>query len=363
MRIWLEKRQQPSARMQALTPVAAVAMTMIVGALIFWAIGYDGPRAVWDIFFTPVFSAYKWPDVATKAAPLILIALGLCLGNRAKIWNIGAEGQYVLGALGGAGVAKYTQDATGLWVIPLMIVVGMAAGAFWAGIAAFLRNRFRVNEILSSLMLVYVALQLLNYLVTGPWKDPNGQNFPQTAPFTAAQRLPSDLFGLPFPPGLYVAFLLALVFWVVMARSEYGLGIRIVGDAPKAARYGGYSQARAVWSTLTISGAMAGLAGVLEAMTQSGQINLGFPSGYGFTAIIVSFLGRLHPLGVVLAGLVLAVSYVGGQVAQTTVHVPSATAGIFQGMMLFFILASDVLVRRRFRVEWGAPAKPAASRA
>ena len=363
MRIWLEKRQAPSNAMQALTPVGAVLMTMIVGALIFWAIGYDGPRAVWDIFFTPVLASYKWPDVATKAAPLILIALGLCLGNRAKIWNIGAEGQYVLGALGGASVAKYTQGATGGWIAPLMIVVGMAAGAAWAGIAAFLRNRFRVNEILSSLMLVYVALQLLNYLVTGPLKDPNGQNFPQTAPFTAAQRLPHDWFGWPFPPGLYLAFALALVFWLVMARSEYGLGIRIVGDAPRAARYGGYSQDGAVWSTLTISGAMAGLAGVLEAMTQSGQLNLGFPSGYGFTAIIVSFLGRLHPIGVVLAGLVLAISYVGGQVAQTTVHVPSATAGIFQGMMLFFILASDVLVRRRVRIEWGGAAKSAGSRA
>ena len=363
MRIWLEKRQEPSATMRALTPVGAVLMTMIVGALIFWAIGYDGPRAVWEIFFTPVLASYKWPDVATKAAPLILIALGLCLANRAKIWNIGAEGQYVLGALGGAGVAKYTQGDTGGWIVPSMIVVGMAAGAAWAGIAAYLRNKFRVNEILSSLMLVYVALQLLNYLVTGPWKDPHGQNFPQTAPFTDAQRLTHDAFGLPFPPGLYVAFALSLVFWVVMARSEYGLGIRIVGDAPKAARYGGYSQTGTVWSTLVISGAMAGLAGVLEAMTQSGQINLGFPSGYGFTAIIVSFLGRLHPLGVVLAGLVLAISYVGGQVAQTTVHVPSATAGIFQGMMLFFILASDVLVRRRLRVEWGGAAKPVAGRA
>jgi len=171
------------------------------------------------------------------------------------------------------------------------------------------------------------------------------------------------LWGTPFPPGLFIAFALAFVFWIVMSRSEFGLGIRVVGDAPKAARYGGYSQARAVWSTLMISGAMAGLAGVLEAMTQSGQMNLGFPSGYGFTAIIVSFLGRLHPIGVVLAGLVLAISYVGGQVAQTTVHVPSATAGIFQGMMLFFILASDVLVRRRLRVEWAAAAKPAASRA
>jgi ABC-type uncharacterized transport system permease subunit len=362
MRIRLEKRRELSRVMLALSPIGAVIMTMIVGAIIFEAIGYDGPRAVSEIFFTPVLASYKWQDVAAKAAPLIIIALGLTLGNQAKIWNIGAEGQYLIGALGGAGVAILTENMHGPWIVPLMIVVGMAAGALWAAPVAALRNRYGVNEILSSLMLVYVAAQVLNYLVTGPWKDPHGQNFPQTAPFTPDQRLPANLFGLPFPPGLYVAFALALLFWLVMARSEYGLGVRVVGEAPKAARYAGYRASNAVWSTLLISGAMSGLAGVLEATTQSGQLNLGFPSGYGFTAIIVSFLGRLHPIGVVLAGIVLAISYVGGQVAQTTVHVPSATAGIFQGMMLFFILASDVLVRRRIRIEWGG-AKASAARA
>ena len=362
MRIRLEKRREPSRIMLALSPIGAVATTMIVGAIIFEAIGYDGPRAVEDIFFTPVLASYKWQDVAAKAAPLILIALGLTLGNQAKVWNIGAEGQYILGALGGAGAAILTQDMQGWWIVPLMIVCGMAAGALWAAPVAWLRNRYGVNEILSSLMLVYVATQLLNYLVTGPWKDPHGQNFPQTAPFTASQRLPAALFGQPFPPGLYIAFALALVFWLVMARTEFGLGVRVVGEAPRAARYAGYREADAVWSTLLISGAMAGLAGVLEATTQSGQLNLGFPSGYGFTAIIVSFLGRLHPIGIALAGIVLAISYVGGQVAQTTVHVPSATAGIFQAMMLFFILASDVLVRRRIRIDWGG-AKAVAARA
>jgi simple sugar transport system permease protein len=362
MRIRLEKRRELSRVMLVLSPIGAVIMTMIVGAIIFEAIGYDGPRAVSDIFFTPVLASYKWQDVAAKAAPLIIIALGLTLGNQAKIWNIGAEGQYLLGALGGAGVAILTENMHGYWIVPLMILVGMAAGALWAAPVAALRNRYGVNEILSSLMLVYVALQVLNYLVAGPWKDPHGQNFPQTAPFTADQRLPANLFGLPFPPGLYVAFALALLFWLIMARSEYGLGVRVVGEAPKAARYAGYRASDAVWSTLLISGAMSGLAGVLETTTQSGQLNLGFPSGYGFTAIIVSFLGRLHPIGVVLAGIVLAISYVGGQVAQTTVHVPSATAGIFQGMMLFFILASDVLVRRRIRIEWGG-AKATAARA
>jgi len=360
MRIRFEKRREPSRLMQATTPVVAVLLTMVIGAVIFEAIGYDGVRAVKEIFFTPVLAAYKWPDVARRAAPLILMALGLCMGNRAKVWNIGAEGQYLVGALAGAGVAYATQGMQGPWIIPVMVIAGIVGGALWASVPAFLKTRYRVNEILTSLMLVYVALQLLNYLVTGPWKDPNGHNFPQSAPFTPSQSLPHMILGTPFPPGLFIAFALAIVFWIVMSRSEFGLGVRIVGEAPRAAKYAGYNADDMIWRTLLISGGMAGLAGVLEAATQGGQLNLGFPSGYGFTAIIVSFLGRLHPLGAVIAGIVLAISYVGGQVAQTVVHVPSATAGIFQATMLFLILASDVLVRRRIRIDWARPSPVAA---
>ena len=355
MRIRFEKRREPSRLMQAVTPVVAVLLTMAIGAVIFEAIGYDGPRAVKEIFFTPVVASYKWPDVARRAAPLILIALGLCMGNRAKVWNIGAEGQYIVGALAGAGVAFLTENLAGWWILPLMVLAGIVGGALWAAIPAFLKTRYRVNEILSSLMLVYVALQLLNYLVTGPWKDPNGHNFPQTPPLTAAQQLPHVLPGTAIPPGLVVAIVLTLVFWLLTTRSVYGFSVRTVGAAPSAARYGGFDASRTVWTTLMISGGMAGLAGILEVASQLGQINLGFPSGYGFTGIIVSFLGRLNPIGVFLAGLILAVTYVGGQVAQTAVHVPEATAGIFQATMLFFILASDILVRYRVRVIREAP--------
>jgi len=277
--------------------------------------------------------------------------------------------RYILGSIvvvtifaAGAGVAFALPDARGFWVILLMIAAGIVGGMAWAAIPAFLKTRYRVSEVLSTLMLVYVALQVLNYLVSGPWKDPNGHNFPQTPPFTPAQLLPHAIGGTDIPPGLVVAIVLTLVFWVLTTRSVYGFSVRTVGAAPNAARYGGFDASRTVWSTLMISGGMAGLAGILEASSQLGQINLGFPSGYGFTAIIVSFLGRLHPIGVFLAGLILAVTYVGGQVAQTVVHVPSATAGIFQAMMLFFILASDILVRYRLRIIRDAP-RPAPAEA
>ena len=361
MRIRLEKRLTPSRFMLVATPVASVLLTMLLGAVIFELIGFDGPDAIYQTFITPVVAPYKWVDVLTKAAPLIIIALGLSLGNQAKIWNIGAEGQYVIGALAGAGVAFALPNAPGfVAIIPLMIAAGILGGMAWAAIPASLKTRFHVSEVLSTLMLVYVAMQVLNYLIGGPWKDPNGHNFPQTPPFSRradpAPRPPRYVV----PPGFVVAIALTLVFWLLASRSVYGFSVRTVGAAPSAARYGGFDAARTVWSTLMISGGMAGLAGILEVMSQIGQINLGFPSGYGFTAIIVSFLGRLHPVGVFLAGLILAVTYVGGQVAQTVVHVPEATAGIFQATMLFFILASDVLVRYRLRVVRDAPRVAAA---
>jgi len=350
MRIKLEKRQKPSVAMLIFTPVASVLVTMLIGVIVFDVIGIDGVRAVTDIFLTPLLASYKWQDVAVKAAPLVIIALGLSLSNRAQIWNIGAEGQYIIGALCAAGVGIAANGAGGPLIVTLMVVAGIAGGAAWAAVPAFLRARYNVSEILSTLMLVYVAAQVLGYLVGGPWKDPNGRNFPATAPLLSDQTLPIIVPGTTIHLGVAIALILPFVFWLLMSRSVFGFQIRVVGSAPDAARHGGFDTKQTIWLTLLIGGAMAGLAGSLEFTGSLKTINLGFPSGYGFTAIIVSFLGRLNPIGCLIAGIVLAVTYVGGQVAQTTVHIPNSTAGIFQAMMLFFILASDIFVRYRVRL-------------
>lgn len=357
MRLKLEKRQKPSRLMVVLTPIASVLLTMLIGVVFFDLIGIDGPRAVMDIFVSPLLLTYKWQDVAIKAAPLIIIALGLSIGNRANVWNIGAEGQYIIGALCAAGVGIAAGGGGGGLIMASMILAGIAGGTAWATIPAGLKTRFGVNEILSSLMLTYVALQVLGYLVGGPWKDPNGRNFPATAPLLPEQVLPSFVLPTITPGttmtihlGVFIALVLPFVFWALMARSVFGYQVRVVGSAPHAARHGGFDNNQTVWLSMLISGGMAGLAGALEFAGQLKTINLGFPSSYGFTAIIVAFLGRLHPIGVLIAGVVLAITFVGGQVAQTTVKIPNATAGIFQALMLFFILASDVLVRNRIRL-------------
>ena len=306
-------------------------------------------QAVKDIFLTPILASYKWQDVAVKAAPLIIIALGLSVGNRANVWYIGAEGQYILGAFCAAAVGLGTGSG-GVLVIVAMILAGMAGGTAWAALPAVLKLRFRVNEILSSLMLTYVALQVLNYLVSGPWKDPNGRNFPATAPLLPEQMLPILVPGTTIHLGVLVALVLPFGFWAIMSRSVFGYQVRVVGAAPHAAAHGGFDGNQTIWASMLIGGAMAGLAGALEFTGILHKIDLGFPSGYGFTAIIVSFLGRLHPIGCLIAGIVLAVTFVGGQLAKTTVHIPDSTAGIFQAMLLFLILASDILVRYRLRV-------------
>lgn len=349
MQFRLEKRATPSWLMLYATPIAAVALTMVLGAIIFSLLGYDGLGAVREIFLTPLTNAYKWQDLAVKATPLVIIAVGLSIAYRANVWNIGAEGQYIVGAIAGTGVGLATQSMTGPWILPLMLVAGMAGGAAYAAVPAFLRTRFKVNEILTTLMLTYVSVQLLNYLVFGPWKSPTSMGQPQTVLFSADQSLPYIIPGTIVQLSTPIAIAVAVIVWVVMSRSVFGYQVRVVGASPAAARYGGFSANRTIWLALLASGALAGLAGILEAAGPFGRLVPQFPTNYGFTAIIVAFLGRLHPLGIVLAGVVLAITFVGGEVAQTTIGLPFAAVGIFQAMMLFLLLAGDIFVRYRLR--------------
>ncbi|MDR3473863.1 MAG: ABC transporter permease [Devosia sp.] len=360
MRLKLEKRAEPSRFMLYATPVGAVVLTMIVGAIVFSLIGYNGLNAVYEVFIAPLAQPYSWPDIALKASPLILIGVGLAVGNRAAIWNIGAEGQYIVGALGGVGVGIATLDQTGPWILPLMVLAGLICGALWGAIPALLRNRFNVNETLSSLMLTYVAIHLMNYLVTGPWKNKKGFSYPQTPPLSDSQLMPTLIPGTTVHWGVLITLVIAVLMWVLMSRSVFGFQVRVVGAAPQAARHGGFSQRRTVWLVFLLSGALAGLAGIFEVTGPYGQMTLGFPQNYGFTAIIVAFLGRLNPLGVILAGIVMAITYVGGDLAQSAAQLPNASKGIFQAMVLFFLLASDILIRYRVRIVAGAAAAPVA---
>ncbi|WP_148663392.1 ABC transporter permease [Bosea vaviloviae] len=344
------RRREPSSLMLYASPLIAVLLTMLIGMIVFTAMGYAGFHAVRDIFLTPFLEPQRWPDLGVKAAPLVMIALGLAIGFRANVWNIGAEGQYIMGAIAGTGVALATYDMTGWWILPAMALAGILGGMAWAAIPAFLRVKLQVSEILTSLMLTYVAVQGLYYLVRGPWKDPDGFNFPQTRMFTPDQTLPAMAEGSLIHLGIPLALVIAVIAWLVMEKTTAGYAVKVVGLAPAAARHGGFSADTVTWATLLTGGGLAGLAGLFEAAGPFGQLTPQFPTGYGFTAIIVAFLGRLNPLGIVFGGIVLAATYVGGEIAQTTVKLPQAATGMFQALLLFMLLATDVLVR--YRIGW-----------
>ncbi|MCW4115544.1 ABC transporter permease [Aurantimonas sp. MSK8Z-1] len=359
----LVPRRQESRVMLLAAPLVAVALTLAAGAILFTLLGYDGAGAVRSIFVTPLFDPYRWQDLLVKAAPLALIATGLSIGFRANVWNIGAEGQYVLGGLAATGVALLTHEMEGAWILPAMVLAGILGGMAWAAVPAALRTRLGVSEILTSLMLNYVAIQLLYYLMRGPWKDPMGFNFPQTVLFSASQTLPMAVPGTLIHWGVPLAAILALAVWFAVGRTVAGFQIRVVGLAPDAARYGGFRERATVWLALLAGGGFAGLAGALEASGPFGQMVPAFPTGYGYTAIIVAFLGRLNALGILVAAMVLALTYVGGESAQTAIGLPAAAVGVFQAMLLFFLLAADVLVRYRVArsAAHGAVAPAAAS--
>jgi simple sugar transport system permease protein len=351
----LEKRPQPSRAWTYLTPVLAVVVTMLAGGALFAMLGNDPVEAIRTIFWEPLFgefASYYRPQLLVKAGPLILIAIGLSLGFRAGIWNIGAEGQYIIGAITGAavGLAFYPADLS--VIFPLMILAGALGGWAWAMIPGLLKVRFGTNEILVSLMLVYVAEQLLAKMALGLLRNPEGRGFPGSRnlqQYPAAHNA-EIITGSGLHWGVVAAFIAVIFAYVLLSRHILGHQIQLAGQAPRAARFAGVNPARLTLICLGLSGALAGMAGMFEVSGPAGQISIDFNVGYGFTAIIVAFLGRLHPVGIALAGLLMALTYIGGEIAELNLSLPAAAIQMFQGMLLFFLLAVDVLTNYRVRL-------------
>jgi general nucleoside transport system permease protein len=359
--IRLVRRPSPSRFWAAATPVLAVVLTMIAGGLLFAALGKDPLEAIRTIFWDPLFGKnafYYRTQLPVKAAPLILIATGLALGFRAGIWNIGAEGQYIIGALSGAAVALALHPMEGRWLFVVCILAGALGGMLWALIPAFLKVRFGTSEILVSLMLVYVAENLLASMALGAMKNPEGRGFPGSRNLSQYPAVANgELFrGTGIHWGVIAALVAVALAWLILSRHMLGFRIRVAGMAPRAARFAGVEPGRLVLVCMGISGALAGLAGWFELAGPSGIVSIDFNVGYGFTAIIVAFLGRLHPFGILLAGLLMALTYIGGDIARSSLGLPSAAIQAFQGMLLFFLLALDVLANYRVRLGRAAAA-------
>ena len=354
----LEPRPAPSRAWTWGSPLLALSITVLIGVMLFVVLGKDPVRGLSAFFWEPVKSAYALGELSIKATPLLLIALGLAVCFRSNVWNIGAEGQFIIGAVAAGGVALLADQHTGRWIVGAVLLAGVLGGMAWAAITAFLRDRFNAGEILVSLMLVYVAIQLLGYLVYGPWKDPAGYNFPQTRGFEAVAQIPRLLAGSRAHIGVLIALGGAALLWVYLFRTRGGFAQQVGGLAPAAARYAGFSTRRALWTALLTSGALAGVAGAFEVTGPMGQLTPYVSNNYGFTAIIVAFVGRLHPLGCVFGSLLLSTFLIGGELAQSRVGLPSALSGVFQGVLLFSLLACDTLIH--YRLRWASRAPRAA---
>jgi ABC-type uncharacterized transport system permease subunit len=350
----LETRAQPSKLMSLASPLIALLLTAVFAALLFLALGKDPVRGLAVFFFEPLNGMRATTEVLLKATPLIVIALGLAACYRSNVWNIGAEGQFLLGAVGGGGMALWltTQGIVlpKIVGVPLVLLCGALGGMAWAALVALLRDRFNASEILVSLMLVYVAQQLVNFLVFGPWKDPQGFNFPQTKTFDASTWLPMLIDRSRLHIGFAIAMVAVAAMWLFMFRSFRGFQLQVGGLAPAAARYAGFSSRSALWTALMISGGMAGLAGAMEAAGPLRQLTPHISTGLGFTAIIVCFVGRLHPVGIVFAGILLSMMLIGGELGQSRLGLPNALTGVFQGLLLVLLLACDTLIHYRIRI-------------
>ena len=340
----LEARPQPSRFWSYGSPLLALVITVVIGIIMFIALGKDPLKGLEMFFWLPIKSGYALGELLVKATPLLIIALGLAVCFRSNVWNIGAEGQYIIGAIFAGGVALMADKTTGGWIVVPVILAGVLGGMLWAAVVALLRDKFNANEILVSLMLVYVAVQILSYMVGGPWMDPNGFNFPQTQTFEAATRIPRLFSGSRVSIGALLAVLGVVLVWVFLFRTRAGFAQQVGGLAPAASRYAGFSSRKALWTALLISGGAAGLAGALEVAGPIGQLSIYVPAGYGFAAIIVAFVGRLHPVGMVFSALLMSMFYIGGEMAQSRLGLTKSLTGVFQGLLLFSLLACDTLI-------------------
>ncbi|WP_417798084.1 ABC transporter permease [Terasakiella pusilla] len=345
--IRFEPRLAPSRVMVYGAPILAVCFTLVAGAMLFSALGYDPLNSLYLFFIQPISDSYGLTELFLKATPLTLCAVGLAVGFRGNVWNIGAEGQLTMGAIVSGAIAVTWYDSTSMFLLPIMIIAGVLGGMAWAAIPAFLKTRFHANEILTSLMLTYVATLFLGYLVNGPLRNPEGFNFPESRMFGDAALLPLLFEESRLHIGALITLFVVLLGWFIMSRTLIGFQVKVVGLTPLAANYAGFNPKKVIWMSLMLGGGLAGLAGMFEVAGPIGQLQPVISPGYGFTAIIVAFLGRLHPIGILLAGTLVALSYLGGETVQMELSLPLAVTGVFQGMLLFFLLACDVLINYR----------------
>jgi general nucleoside transport system permease protein len=348
-RFRLEPREEPSRQLRLAAPVIAIAVSIAVSCMLFAAVGLNPVRTLFVMFVQPLGSMQSIGEVVLKASPLILIALGLSVGFRANVWNIGADGMFIVGALCAGALALSFGREGGVWLLPVMVIAGAFGGMAVAAVSAYLRTAFNASEILVTMMLNYLAALSLAYVVRGPWRDPQGYNYPQTEIYDPSALFLPLVDGLRLNSSIFITAAAVPLAWFFMERTFAGYKLALGGTAPRAARFAGFSEHRAIWLGMLAGGAAAGIAGVAETSGVLGQLSPNITPGYGFAAIIVAFIGRLNAFGIVAAGFLMALMYIGGESAQVELNLPASVSRAFQGMLLLFLLTADALVLYRVR--------------
>ncbi len=349
MRLVAVKRELSSPLFRFTTPILSIFIALFVAGFLLLAAGVNPLQAYLEILQESLGSGYGLSETLVKATPLILAGLGVSIAFRMQIWNIGAEGQIYMGACGATWVALFSGIEQPAVLISAMFLAGALAGGLWAGVAGLLRTRWQVNEVIVTLLMNYIAILWVNYLIYGPWKDPAGFNFPLTAQFADGARL-AGYFGTRLHTGFFIALVCALLVYIFMERTVWGYEIKVIGSNPKAARYAGMRTGVAIFVVLALSGAIAGIAGFSEVAGLQGRLQHGISPGYGYTAIIIAWLARRSALGVVIVSFLLGVLLVGGDSLQLSWKLPVAFVYAFQGLILFFLLASEFFIQNKLRL-------------
>lgn len=349
MKIVFEKRESVSRTVRFLVPLVSLVFALVLGAVLLLISGAN-PFVAYAAMARGAFgSSRAVAETLVKAIPLMLTGLSVAVAFRMLFWNIGAEGQLAMGGLAASGVALYVADGLPGWsVLPAAILLGMLAGAVWALIPTALRAYLGVNEVITTLMMNYIAILLVSHLYHGPWRDPGGYGFPGTARFPESAWLPR-IYGRAHI-GLIFAVVAAAGLWFVLQRTKWGFELRITGENPKAARYIGINIPRLMLVAMLVSGALAGLAGVCEVTGVMRRLQQGLTVGYGYTAIIVAWMAQLNPWGVLLVGFLLAALLVGGDQIQMAMGLPAAMGLVLQGALLFPMLGGMLFTEYRLRI-------------
>lgn len=358
----LEKRLQESRRAAVLVPILSVVLALLFGAILLALAGANP----WETYRAMMAGAFGRPEqwregqyfaiveTLVKAIPLMLTGLAVAVAFRMRFWNIGAEGQLVMGGIAAAGVALFFPTLfpfipqTPWLYLPLMLLVSLLTGAAWAFIPAVLKAYLRVDEIITTLMLNYVAILFYQYLYNVAWKDPAGFGFPGSAPFPEFTWLPRLTGRLHW--GIFIAILAAAFIWLLMERTRAGYEIRLIGENPTAGRYAGVSLAFNILLVMLLSGGLAGIAGMVEVSGISHRLQQGLAVDSGFTGIIVAWLAKLNPWGVLVVAVLMATLLVGGEQIQITMGLPASMSLVLQGAILLFVLGGDIFTRYRLRI-------------